>query len=133
MSAVVLMAAAAAATTAIVAFAPAPRVEPVVAAAAGSRPSVVLLIAEGLALRPREGAGATPNLDRLAARGRRFDAAYAQYPDPGASRVSLLTGWRPERTQVWGDPDGPVEGATPLPQRFHAAGYATMRIGPVAH
>src|SRR5262245_31859840 len=135
MSSVVLVAAAVSAASALIAFAPVRGGERAASPAQAARPSVVLLIAEGVALVPAAGARAapTPNLDRLAARGRRFEAAYAQYPDAGASRASLLTGWRPERTQVWGDPEGPIEGAAPLPERFHAAGYHTMRVGPVAH
>jgi len=37
----------------------------------------------------------TPNLDRLAAEGTRFDAAYAQHPVCTPSRCSLFTGWYP--------------------------------------
>ena len=35
----------------------------------------------------------TPNLDRLAAEGTRFDACYAQHPVCSPSRCSMLTGW----------------------------------------
>jgi len=42
----------------------------------------------------------TPNIDRLAARGVRFDRAYAQYPVCNASRTSFMTGLRCEQTGV---------------------------------
>ena len=37
----------------------------------------------------------TPNLDRLAAKGTRFDACYAQHPVCSPSRCSMFTGWYP--------------------------------------
>jgi iduronate 2-sulfatase len=45
----------------------------------------------------------TPNLDRLAARGVRFEHAYAQYPVCNPSRTSFMTGLRCEQTGVVGN------------------------------
>jgi uncharacterized sulfatase len=96
------------------------------------RPSVVLIAVSGIGTRLGcYGAPVkTPNIDRLAQLGRRFDRAYSQYPAAEASRVSLMTGWRPEKTGVWGPPEGRVEDATPLQERFRAGGYLTARVGP---
>jgi uncharacterized sulfatase len=76
----------------------------------------------------------TPNIDGLAKRGRLFDHAYAQVAICSPSRSSLLTGWRPERTDVWNNLTPLAqhfEGATPLQEHFHSQGYFTARVGKV--
>ncbi len=79
----------------------------------------------------------TPNIDRLAALGVRFDRAYCNYPICNASRVSFLSGRRPETTRVFGNgtPPRTALGAEFqfLPEYFHAHGYFTVGIGKVAH
>jgi arylsulfatase A-like enzyme len=76
----------------------------------------------------------TPAIDRLAARGVRFDRAYVQVAMCSPSRTSMLTGWRPERTGVWQnmDPSRP-EGAVPLQEHFAAHGATTASVGKVYH
>ena len=76
----------------------------------------------------------TPAIDRLAARGVRFDLAYVPVAMCSPSRVSMLTGWRPERTGVWNNLDPPrPEGAVPLQERFAAHGAVTAAVGKVYH
>jgi arylsulfatase A-like enzyme len=82
------------------------------------------------------GKAKTPNLDRLAQQGVRFERAYCQYPLCNPSRSSMLTGRHPTTTNVYGNTDW-FNGMHPdwvsLPKYFKQQGYVTLRSGKVFH
>lgn len=78
----------------------------------------------------------TPNIDRIAARGTRFDRAYAQYPLCNPSRTALLTGRYPTQTKIYNSNDyfrRKFPDWVTLPQYFKNNGYATLRSGKIFH
>uniref|UniRef100_UPI00359334DB sulfatase-like hydrolase/transferase n=1 Tax=Persicitalea sp. TaxID=3100273 RepID=UPI00359334DB len=76
----------------------------------------------------------TPNIDRLARMGTVFLNNYCQQAVCAPTRASLLTGMRPDYTQVW-DLETQMRDKNPsiltLPQYFHQNGYATTGLGKV--
>ncbi|PHQ36610.1 sulfatase [Rhodopirellula bahusiensis] len=105
-----------------------------------SKPLNVLMIAVD-DLRPELGCYGksfihSPNIDRLAASGMRFDRAYCQVAVCGASRASLMSGCRPETTQCWNFKTllrSKMPDVLTLPQHLSRNGYETGFLGKVYH
>ncbi len=103
------------------------------------RPNVLLVLADDLATH----LGAyghpeivSPNVDRLAARGFRFDRAYCQFPQCNPSRASLLSGLLPSTIRVFNNDVKPrsfLPDVVFLPGWFHEHGYYTFRAGKILH
>jgi arylsulfatase A-like enzyme len=76
----------------------------------------------------------TPNIDRLAKMGTVFMSNYCQQAVCGPTRASIMTGKRPDYTQVW-DLKTKMRDVNPdilsLPQYFITQGYSTQGIGKV--
>ncbi len=103
------------------------------------RPNILFIAVDDL--RPELGTYGvpvkTPNIDRLAATGVRFDRAYCQQAVCGASRLSIMGGLYPTKT---GEQTFHVEGwrrrhpdLLTMNQHFRAQGYFVSGMGKIYH
>jgi len=80
----------------------------------------------------------TPHMDKLAGEGMVFEKAYCAAPVCNPSRASLLTGYRPSTTGVYGNEhfmrgSAVLQNARTLPQYFSDHGYFTTARGKIFH
>lgn len=78
----------------------------------------------------------TPNIDKLAARGVKFDRAYCTFPLCGPSRNSMLTGLYPNSTGILSNAQifrQTIPSHISLSQAFRQEGYFAARIGKLYH
>ncbi len=103
--------------------------------ASGRRPNVLMIIADDLTAQYAQFADVkTPNLDRLRARGRFYERAYAPAPFCTPSRAAFLSGMSPARLELHRENALP-EIFTPqmslMQEQFRANGYYTASVGKV--
>ncbi len=78
----------------------------------------------------------TPNIDSIAERGTVFNRAYCQFPLCSPSRTTIMTGLRPDTTQISENRTffrETIPDVVTLPQHFKDSGYHTQSIGKVVH
>ncbi|MBI3210576.1 MAG: sulfatase [Candidatus Solibacter usitatus] len=108
------------------------------AEAQSRKPNVLFLISDDLDCRIRcygDPVAITPNIDRLAARGVRFDRAYCQYPLCNPTRSSVLSGRYPTSTRVFDNNTWLVleKGQQTMQQYFQTNGYDVTLLGKIFH
>ena len=107
--------------------------------AEGQKPNVLFIAADDLRMNLGcygDPLAVTPNIDRLATEGMRFNRADCQFASCNASRASVLTGRRPDSISVYHlntNYRKTAPHAVSLPQYFKDNGYHTESIGKILH
>ena len=111
----------------------------------GQKPNILLIVSDDLAACLGcygDEVCRTPNLDRLAASGVRFDRAYCQFPVCGPSRASFMSGLYPEQTGVMGNSyaEGSYSALNPtfaehpsIGGLLRRNGYVSLRVSKIYH
>ncbi len=108
-------------------------------ASVDNRPNVLFIMVDDLRVELGSYGGKnvlSPNIDKLAQQGTRFDNAYVSVPVCGASRASLFTGMRalPDRfVTYYTSVDKDAPDATTLFEQFKNNGYETVGYGKIFH
>jgi uncharacterized sulfatase len=107
----------------------------------GAKPNVLFLMVDDM--RPELNCFGvpevkSPNFDRLAAKGLKFERTYCQFPVCNPSRSSMITGLRPETLGIFtNNKDDAFRLKRPdvvtIPQLFRQNGYHTASFGKVLH
>lgn len=103
------------------------------------RPNVLFIISDDLTYTALSCYGnticQTPNIDRLAAQGTRFTRALCNATYCGPSRASLMSGYYPHATGVFGyeNPRPVISDRATWAQHFKNAGYYTARVSKIYH
>lgn len=100
------------------------------------KPNVLMIMVDDLSVIMYSDDIYTPNIDRLAKRGRNFNRAYAQSPVCNASRSSILTGKYPKDLKIWDNIPhfrGVDASIVTIPQHFKNNGYHSVGIGKIYH
>ncbi len=108
------------------------------AAETARRPNVLFIAVDDLNCRIGcygDPVAKTPNLDRLAQSGIRFERAYCQFPLCNPTRVSLLLGRYPTTTETidFAQPALLARDWVTLPQYFRQSGYDVGLFGKIFH
>ncbi len=106
--------------------------------AAASRPNLLLITMDDLSCDSIGAfgcklAGTSPNVDRLASQGLRFEHAHVQVGNCMPSRNVLISGRYPHNNRVEGFYQVPRPGYPVLPELLKSAGYYTAIRGKVPH